>query len=141
MNVIVIDFAEPPWPWSNGPYVILNHSSNLNVLTPLLNQVFLNSSSNTIPGLPPLLPSSVTTFSTLWSSHFHLLLNSSGHLPSMQSTIRSPITGKNLYPCPLPPVAKNSPSNSGWWEMRKSPLGVSVYQHIRALVKGRLAKL
>ena len=46
--------------------------------------------------------------------HVHRSRNSGSRVPSSASTILSPRTGKNLYPCPLPPVARKRPSHSGW---------------------------
>lgn len=47
------------------------------------------------------------------------------------------MTGRNLKPCPEPPVATNKPLYVGWYEMRKSPFRVSVYQQIFDFVNGR----
>jgi hypothetical protein len=100
--------------------------------------LFAISSSKIIPTGPPRLPSPAHCSSgTRSAGHSHRPLKSSGVLPSIHSTILSPITGKNLKPCPEPPVARNSPLYLGWYEIKKSPSLVSVYQQIFDLVNGR----
>ncbi len=44
----------------------------------------------------------------------HFPTKSSGVRPITHSRIASPITGRNLNPCPLPPVATNKPLYLGW---------------------------
>lgn len=47
------------------------------------------------------------------SVQVHNCRNSGSSLPSIASATLSPITGKNLYACPLPPVARKRPSYAG----------------------------
>ena len=96
------------------------------------------SSCNTIPTGPPRLPSPAHFSSGIRSAgHSQRPLKSSGVRPCIHSTMLSPMTGRNLKPCPEPPVATNNPLYLGWYEIKKSPSLVSVYQQIFDLVNGR----
>ena len=96
------------------------------------------SSCKTIPTGPPRLPSPAHFSSGIRSAgHSQRPLKSSGVRPCIHSTMLSPMTGRNLKPCPEPPVATNSPLYLGWYEIKKSPSLVSVYQQIFDFVKGR----
>ena len=116
-------------PQSPIPYPVhMEHDQSLD-----LDKSFLPISSlRIIPFLPPRLPSShavnssppSTSFSSSSLRHLQICANSGSTLPSTVATIFSPITGKNLKPCPLPPVAINRDWYRGWWVMRKSPVGL-----------------
>lgn len=54
--------------------------------------------------------SSGSTVVASTSAQVHNCRNSGSSLYSIASTTLSPITGKNLYACPLPPVARKRPS-------------------------------
>lgn len=77
--------------------------------------VFASSSFNINPFGPDLLPSSVPSKSpSAEAGHAHSSRSSGSRVPSSASTILSPNTGKNLYPWPLPPVARKRLGWSGW---------------------------
>lgn len=74
--------------------------------TPHTDRALRSSSSRISPGFPPLLPSSVNNaLAPSPSFQAHFSLNSGGQFRWMQSTILSPMTGRNLKAWPLSPVA------------------------------------
>lgn len=61
-------------------------------------------------------------------------------VPSSESTMRRPILGRNLNPCPLPDVAKCKVGSPGKGPMTQFPSGESVYQHILVEAHGFSAR-
>lgn len=94
--------------------------------------VLLASSARIIPFLPARLPSSqpqksfpaVSLFKSSSVLHRQSSASCGSSFPWRASQILSPITGKNLKPCPDPPVAMKRFLCRGWYVMRKSPDGL-----------------